>query len=108
MKLKEYDKAIEVHSAEVDRIEDMLTGLDPTTDEYRKAAEALRIMNEVKQTEIRSKNDDLSGRIPAWATGILGTVVAVLFGTAVMKVEQNGGVVSSQAINLWDKVVRKF
>lgn len=108
MKLSEYDKAIEVHSAEVDRIQDKLTGLDPTTDEYRKAAEALKIMNEVKQTEIRSKNEDLSGRIPPWVTGIFGTVVAVLFGSAVMKVEQNGGVVSSQAISLWDKVTRKF
>lgn len=108
MKLKEYDKSIEIHAAEVDRIQDRITRLDPTTDEYRKAAEALRIMNEVKQTEIRSKNDDLSGRIPTWATGLIGTVIAVLFGSAVLKVDQNGGMISPQAINLWDKVIRKF
>lgn len=107
-KLKEYDQAIEVHAAEVDRVEDKLTSLDPTTDEYRKCAEALKLVSETKQTEIRSKNEYLNGKVPQWATAVFGSVLALGFGAAVMRFDQAGGMISQNAVNLWDKIIRKF
>ena len=107
-KLKEYDQAIEVHAAEVDRVEDKLTSLDPTTDEYRKCAEALKLVSETKQTEIRSKNEYLNGKVPQWATALAGSIIAVFFGVGVMKFEQNGGMITQNAVSFWDKIVRKF
>lgn len=108
MKLKDYDKSIDVLDAEVTDIMEHLAGKDPSTDEYRKAADSLKVMQEAKQIEVRNKSEYLAGKVPAWATGVLGTVLAVLFGGVVLREERNGGVVSSQAISLWDKVVRKF
>ena len=107
-KLKEYDQAIEVHASEVDRIEDKLTSLDPTTDEYRKCAEALKLVSETKQTEIRSKNEYLNGKVPQWATALFGSAIAVAFGAAVMRFEQAGGMITQNAVNFWDKIIRKF
>lgn len=108
MKLKDYDQSIEVFDAEATTIVEKLQELDPTSDEYRKAAENLKTIQEAKQIEVRNKSEHLSGKVPSWATGLLGTVIAVLFGGVVLKEERAGGVVSSQAISLWDKVVRKF
>ena len=108
MKWKDYDQSIEVLDAEASTIVEKLSGLDPTTDEYHKAATALKTIEEAKQTEVRNKSEHLNGLVPAWATGLIGTFVAVLFGSVVLKEERAGGVVSSQAIALWDKVIRKF
>lgn len=108
MKLKDYDESIGVIDKTCTEVLETLDGLDPRSDEYATAAQNLKTLQEAKQIEVRNKSEHLSGKVPAWATGILGTAVAVLFGAVVMKEERNGGVVSSQAVNLFDKVVRKF
>ena len=108
MKLKDYDQSIDLLDAEVTDIMEHLNGKDPASEEYKKAAESLKLMQEAKQIEVRNKGDYLNGKVPTWATGILGTVLAIFFGGVVLREERNGGVVSSQAISLWDKVVRKF
>ena len=113
MKLKDYDMSINVLDAEMASILERMEGLDPTTDEYRKAAEALKAIQESKQIEVRNKSEHLSGKIPGWAvtigTSIFGAFVATVFGKKVLNIELDGnGVISSQAINVWDKVIRKF
>jgi hypothetical protein len=108
MKWKDYDQSIEVLDAETTTIVEKLSNLDPTTDEYQKAAMALKTIEEAKQTEVRNKSEHLNGLVPGWATALIGTFVGVLFGGVVLREERAGGVISSQAIALWDKVVRKF
>lgn len=108
MKVKDFDLSIDVLDAEQTTIMERLAGLDPTSDEYRKAADSLKSVAETEQIKIRNRNDHVAGKIPPWAVGIFGTVVGVLFGGVVLREEREGGVVSSQAINFWDKVVRKF
>lgn len=107
-KLKEYDQSIAIHAKEVDRIQDVITGLDPTTDEYTKASTNLKTMCEVKQTEVRSKNEYLAGKIPPWLTGFVGTAVGIVLFGILRYDDQHDGVFSSQALNIWDKVARKF
>lgn len=107
-KLKEYDQSIAIHAKEVDRIQDVITGLDPTTSDYTTASANLKTMCEVKQTEIRSKNEYLSGKIPPWLTGFVGTAVGIVLFGVLRYDDQHDGVFSSQALNIWDKVARKF
>lgn len=108
MKLKDYDQSIDVMDKEVEDILDRLDKMDPTTEEYEKAARNLKLIQEAKQVEVRNKSEHLNGKVPAWVTSIAGSAIAVIFGAVVMKVEKGGGVISSQAINVWDKVVRKL
>lgn len=111
MKLKDHDATIDRMDKEVHKQLEKLEGItDP--DEYAKVAKNIETMQGSKQIEIRNKVEALCGKIPPWATGlfgtVLGTTVAWAFGKQVMNEERAGGVVSSQAINLWDKVIRKF
>ena len=112
MKLKDYDQSIDVLDAETTTILEKLNDLDPTTDEYRKAAENLKTIEEAKQIEARNKSEHLDSLVPTWATTIIGLVVTTVSGgmvfRKVLSEERDGGVISSQAIALWDKVVRKF
>lgn len=112
MKLKDYDLSINVLDAEMASILERMEGLDPTSDEYRKAAESLKVIQESKQIEVRNKSEHLSGKIPGWAvaigTTVFGTLSAIFFGRKVLNIELEDGVVSSQAINVFDKVIRKF
>ncbi len=108
MKLKDYDQSIDLLDGEVTDIIEHLDGKDPSSDEYRKAAESLKLMQEAKQIEVRNKGDYLAGKVPAWATTLIGSAVGILFGWTVLREERADRIVSSQAINLWDKVVRKF
>lgn len=108
MKLTDFDRSIDVIDAEVVDILDRLDGMDPTSEEYEKAARNLKTLQEAKSVEVRNKSEHLNGKVPTWATTIAGSAIAVFFGVVVMKVEKGGGVISSQAINMWDKVVRKI
>ena len=108
MKLKDYDKSIEVMDKESADILEKLDGMDASSDEYKRTVENLKTLQEAKQIEVRNKSEHLSGKVPGWATAIFGSVLGVLFGGIVLKEERKGGVVSSQAIALWDRVIRKF
>jgi hypothetical protein len=108
MKLRDYDQSIDLLDVEVTDIIEHLDGKDPSSDEYRKAAESLKLVQEAKAIEVRNKSEHLAGKVPAWATTLVGSALGVLFGWKVLRVERADGVVSSQAINLWDKVIRKF
>lgn len=107
-KLEEHERSIEVLDGTETDILERLSDLDPTTEEYRKAAENLKLVAEAKRQEVENFNTTRNNLVPSWATGLIGTAVAVLFGGLVMGIEQKGGVVSSNAINFWDKVIRKF
>ena len=108
MKLKEFDRSISVMDEEVTSLLDKLDKLDPTTEEYEKVARNLKLVQESKQIEVRNKSEHLAGKVPGWVVSGIGSALAVIFGAAVMVFEQKGGMIGTSAINLWDKVTRKF
>lgn len=108
MNQKEFDRTLDLFDAETTTIMGRLAELDPASDEYRKVRESLESLTESTQKEVRSKNDHLAGRVPPWATAAFGTIVGLLFGGVILREERSGGVVSSQAVNVWDKIVRRF
>ena len=112
MKNKDYNQSIDVLDAEATSIIERLDGLDPTTEEYKVAADNLKTLQEAKQIEVRNKSENLAGKIPAWGTALISSIVgvgtALTFGWKVLTEERGDGVVSSQAVNVFDKVIRKF
>ena len=108
MKSADFNATIDILDGEASTLVEKLDGLDPASDEYGKVAHNLKTIQEAKQIEVRNLSEHRSGKVPGWVQGVLGTVIATAFGAVVMRVESRGGVVSSQAINLWDKVIRKF
>lgn len=108
MKLKDYDANIEEFEERRKKVLKKLDTLDPASEEYTKAAENLKLVQESKEIEVSCKNDTWRSKIPQWGVTIFGSAVAVVFGFVVRRDEKNEGVISSQAVNIFDKVVRKF
>ena len=107
-KLEELEKSFEVMDATETSIMEKLNDLDPTSEEFTVATENLERVSKAMKDKVDTINSVRNGILPTWATTLIGTAIAVGFGGAVMAVEQNGGVVSSNAISFWDKVIRKF
>lgn len=107
-KTVDYNGSLILMDEEVTSLLEKLDSLDPTSDEYEKVAKNLRLVQEAKQIEVRNKNEDLNGKVPAWLTSIIGSAIALVFGGAVMVFEQKGGMIGTSAVNLWDKITRKF
>lgn len=109
MKLKDYDKTIDIMDLEVAAALDKLTDYDDkSSEEALKTAQYIKTLQESKQTEVRNKNEHKEGLVPKWVTTLAGSVMGLIFGGVILREEHRGGVVSSQAINLWDRVIRKF
>jgi hypothetical protein len=108
MKLKAFEKNIQMFDEEVEKAQEKLTGLEPGTEEYDKVCESIKKLQENKQIEVENKVKTKNGLVPMWATTLAGFGVSLLFGGKVLKEERAGGVISSQAVNVWDKISRKF
>ena len=109
MKLKDYDKTIDLMDLEVATALEKLTDLDDkSSEEALRTAQYVKILQEAKQTETRNKAEHKEGLVPRWATTLIGSALGIFFGGVILREEHKGGVVSSQAINLWDRVIRKF
>jgi hypothetical protein len=108
IKLQEYDKSIRIIDSLTADVEERLAQVDPASEEYSRLAANLKTLQESKREEIECKNSYISGKVPSWMTGLLGVGVSLLCGGVVLREEKKGGVVSSQAVNVWDKLSRKF
>lgn len=109
MKSKDFDQSINDMDATATELLERLHNTDPASEEYARIAANLKSVQESKQIEVRNKSEHLSGMIPAWATGAVGMLLSLGIFQKVFKEEKyGGGVFSGQAVNLWDKIVRKF
>lgn len=109
MKMKDYEDTLELSRSEIDDVYEQLSKIkDKSSEEYRNTLASLNALKEDMFETERCKSERLSGKIPSWATALFGSTLGVIFGAVVLKVEKAGGVVSSQAISLWDRVIRKF
>ena len=113
MKLKDYEREIDLIGTDLDDIHEELANPDTTSDRRKELRSELKEQLENQQLAIRNKNEHKNGLVPSWIPNLLGGAVSVITSMYVFrkvtKVEQAGEVVfSGQAVNLWDKVVRKF
>ena len=107
-KRKDFDSTIDVMDSEMADILEKLSTMDKNSEEYKLTAENLAMVAQAKQTECKSKGEWLSSLIPDWVKTFGSMAVAGVFGIAVLKEERGGGVISTQALNVWDKFIRRF
>jgi hypothetical protein len=113
MKLKDYEREIDLIGTDLDDIHEELANPDTTSDRRKELRAELKEQLENQNLAIRNKNEHRNGLVPSWVPNLLGGGVSVMTSLyvfrKVMNVEQTGeAVFSSQAVSLWDKVVRKF
>jgi len=108
MKVQDYEKTINaIDSKTVDFLE-ALDGVDPKSEDCEKISANLKTLQETEKLAIECKNAHIAGKVPGWMTAIAGLIISTFFGVVVLREEKKGGVVSSQAINFFDKVSRKI
>ena len=103
---KDFKETIKSLDTEIARVEAHLEKLDPASDEYEKVSKNLQTMLNAKATEVSSKNETWKSLVPAWATGLFGSVISIGVFRAVLHEERDGGLISTQAVNVFDKVIR--
>lgn len=113
MKLKDYEREIDLIGTDLDDIHEELANPDTTTERRKELRSELKEQLENQQLAIRNKNEHKNGLIPSWVPSMLGGAASIITSLYVFrkvtKVEESGeAVFSSQAVALWDKVMRKF
>ncbi len=108
MKSKEFDQNIKLLDQEMETIIEKMEGMDPTTEEYERAAKSLKTLQEAKQIEVRNKSEHRNGLVPQWACWAGGAALSVLFGWKATRMHKNDGLYPTQEINFWDKFRPKF
>lgn len=113
VRLRDYELDIANINEEINQIHAKLADKDTTSEQRKELREERGELLEQQQTAIRTRNEYTSGIIPNWLIGLIGTGLSAVTSWAVFKkvmhVETDGeGVFSGQAVNLWDKVTRKF
>lgn len=113
MKLKDYEQEIDLIGSELADIHEELAKPDITSERRKELRAEEKETLENQQIAIRNKREYKDSLVPSWVPGLVGGAISVLTSLHVFrkvtKLEETGEVVySSQAVNLWDKVVRKF
>lgn len=104
MKSKDYSKNIDIFDKELERLHDMLTDLDPTSEDYAKLNDAIKKLSESKLTEQRCYTEYKEHLVPDFVPKLVS--IGVTAGLCVMIYigEKNGMVVSSTAASLLNKM----
>lgn len=113
VRLRDYELDIANINEEINEVHAKLTNKDTTSEQRKALREERGELLEQQQTAIRTRNEYTSGIVPGWLIGLIGTGLSALSSWYVFKkvlhLETDGeGIFSGQAVNLWDKVTKKF
>ena len=104
MKFKDYCKNVEIYDAEIDRLNEQLTYMDPTSNEYVAVVEAIKKLNEAKLLEEKSYTERKNGLVPDWVTKLLSVATTAGLGVMIYRGELAGKVVGSTAVAMLNKL----
>lgn len=112
MKCKDYDLNIKLADEEIQKVHEKLLNKDLTSEQRKELREELKDYTEVQLSAVRTKNEHKNNWVPSWLIHVISigvtTVTSMFVFKKVTKLEEDGGIVSTQGVNIWDRVVRKF
>lgn len=103
MKSKDYSRNIDIFDREIDRLNDMLTGMDPTSEDYAKVCDAIKKINDTKLTEQKCYTEYKEHLIPDALPKLLSIGVTAGLCVMIYVGEKHGLVISSTASTLLNK-----
>ena len=104
MKAKDYNQNIEIYDKELERLNDALTTMDPTTKEYAMVADAIKKLNESKLLEHKCYSEHKEHLVPDWIPKFLSIGVTAGLGGTIVYNEVSGKVIGSAAVALLNKL----
>lgn len=108
MKYRQFNQNLDLIDQEVDGLFEELKDHKPTSDEYKQLRENIDGWCETQQRVVKSKSEYLAGKVPQWLVTGLGFLGSLLIGKKLWKKEEDGVVISNQAVNIWEKLTRRF
>ncbi len=108
MKCRKFNQNLDLIDQEMDNLFEELGDHKPTSDEYSQLREQIDGWCETQQRIVKSKSEHLSGKVPQWLVTGLCFMGSLFIGSKVWKKEEDGAVVSNQAINIWERLTRPF
>ena len=108
MKYRQFNVNLDLIDQEVDGLFEELANHKPTSDEYSKLREQIDGWCETQNRVVKSKAEYLSGKVPQWLVTGFGFVGSLFIGKRLWDKENAGAVISSQAISVWEKLIRRF
>lgn len=121
----DYNKNIDIYEAELEKLNEQLTGMDPMDDDYMKVVDAIKKLNDTKLTEHKAyveslealkkieETEVLKGRaeaekrdslVPKWAPPLASIIINGVAIAKIYKGEMDGKVLGSGAVSLLNKI----
>ena len=104
MKGKDYNINIDILDEELDRLQEMMTGMDPLSDDYDKLCDRIKKIQESKLLEHKCYSEHKEHLVPEAFPKVLSTVVSGLLIHKIYSGEKAGMVISSAATTLLGKL----
>lgn len=125
MKGPDYSKNIDIYEAEIEKLNEQLTSMDPTDDDYGRLVDSIRKLNETKLTEHRAYTEALEALkkieetkvlenraeaerrdslVPKWVAPMVSIGVNAVAIVMIYRGEMQGKVIGSAAISLLNKI----
>ena len=109
IKTKDWDETIKTMEAKALKVARKLDSLDESSPDYEQTAKNTKMMFESEKLAVECKNAYEDGRVPGWLSKAIGAGISLAFGVAVLVADQKGVMaIGTSAVNLWDKISRKF
>ena len=101
---EEYKKQQQIYNAELDRLNELLTMLDPESDAYQKTADAIKKIQEAKLLEEKAHSERRSSMVPDWAPKLLSVAATTGLCIMIYRGEVSGKVIGSAATSMLNKL----
>ena len=112
MRCKDFDQNIKLVDEEIAKVHEKLLNKNLTSEHRKELREELDQYTDIQLNAVRTKNEHKNNWVPSWLINVASiavtTVTSMFVFKKVTKLEESGGVVSSQGVNIWDKIVRKY
>lgn len=121
----DYNKNIDIYEGELDKLNEQLTFMDPTDEDYGRLVDSIRKLNETKLTEHKAYVESLEALkkieetkvlenraeaerrdslVPKWVAPLVSIGVNTVAIVMIYRGEMQGKVVGSTAISLLNKI----
>lgn len=104
MKGKDYKRNIDIYDEEIDRLQEILTNMDPLTEDYDELCDKIKKLNESKLLEHKCYTEWKEHLIPEAVPKLFATLVSGLLIARIYRGEMSGMVINAGASALLNKI----